>query len=365
MPIARKKGYKHWVAVFSVKGQRYARSTPYPSTERNRRAAEKWAEEERRNVKAESVCRIETVEITLFQARELYFADHAKNKNLKAQKRMDCEWKLLMEGGLNPDLLTSELLLAHLIPVKAQIMSRKPSTTNNAFNHLRSILRHASIAMEAVEIKTIQWGKLKRKEPPRKETYLTKEEFWRLHDEIQDHLKPLLLFAVSSGLRLQNVLDLRWSQVDLKKRRYFGVRGKGDKLLSGPLSPSAIQALEQAKGDIPRIGSAHVWLRPEVTKSGLKKENAGKPLKDIRRAFDNAVERSGVPRITFHDLRHTFAVWYLQCGGKQTDLKELMHHEDIATTHRYGAIVDVDVARDLDQMSDDIMISIKRNYKRN
>jgi len=52
--------------------------------------------------------------------------------------------------------------------------------------------------------------------------------------------------------------------------------------------------------------------------------------------FQRLIEKSGVPRIRFHDLRHTFASWYMMMGGSIWDLKGILGHSDIATTQKYA-----------------------------
>jgi len=52
--------------------------------------------------------------------------------------------------------------------------------------------------------------------------------------------------------------------------------------------------------------------------------------------FQNLIKKSGVPRIRFHDLRHTFASWYMITTDNIWDLKYLLGHQDIQTTQRYA-----------------------------
>jgi hypothetical protein len=43
-----------------------------------------------------------------------------------------------------------------------------------------------------------------------------------------------------------------------------------------------------------------------------------------------------VPAITFHDLRHTFAAWFLRKGGSLHALRDILGHSDYKTTLRYA-----------------------------
>jgi site-specific recombinase XerC len=55
-----------------------------------------------------------------------------------------------------------------------------------------------------------------------------------------------------------------------------------------------------------------------------------------KRNFQKDIEASGVERIRFHDLRHTFASHYMMSGGNLYDLQKILGHADIKTTERYA-----------------------------
>jgi integrase len=62
----------------------------------------------------------------------------------------------------------------------------------------------------------------------------------------------------------------------------------------------------------------------------------GKPVKDCRTAFENAVKRAGITDFTFHDLRHTFASHHAMNGTDLLTLKELLGHKTLQMTMRYA-----------------------------
>lgn len=55
-----------------------------------------------------------------------------------------------------------------------------------------------------------------------------------------------------------------------------------------------------------------------------------------RKAFESAVERSGIKDFHFHDLRHTFASKYMMRGGSIYALQQILGHRDITMTMRYA-----------------------------
>ena len=52
--------------------------------------------------------------------------------------------------------------------------------------------------------------------------------------------------------------------------------------------------------------------------------------------FSNIVKKARVPKIRFHDLRHTFASWYMIEIDEIWALKSILGHCDIRTTQRYA-----------------------------
>ncbi|MCK5391241.1 MAG: site-specific integrase [Deltaproteobacteria bacterium] len=61
----------------------------------------------------------------------------------------------------------------------------------------------------------------------------------------------------------------------------------------------------------------------------------GKPLKDIRTAFENARKRAGIKNLRFHDLRHTFATRLVLAGVDLASVSKLLGHSSIQMTMRF------------------------------
>ncbi len=72
----------------------------------------------------------------------------------------------------------------------------------------------------------------------------------------------------------------------------------------------------------------------------------------MTRDFHAAVERAGLPRTRFHDLRHATATFLLAQGFTLEDVKNLLGHSSIVlTSNTYGHVLEQrqrDVARGMD-----------------
>ena len=91
-----------------------------------------------------------------------------------------------------------------------------------------------------------------------------------------------------------------------------------------PRLAAELTRLAAAAGDADRAPSGPVFTR------------RGKRLRSIKKAFAGALERAGIERFRFHDLRHTAGSWLVQNGAPLDLVQEILGHATIATTKRYA-----------------------------
>lgn len=149
----------------------------------------------------------------------------------------------------------------------------------------------------------------RRKVKARSFRWLTRKEWTAVYEQLSEPVKPMALFAVSTGLRWSNVANLTWESVDMRRKQAWIEAGdaKGSKGIAIPLSASAIAAL-QLTGK---------------RRAGYVFAPDGVPMKSPRKGWDAAVLRAKVPRARWHDLRHTWASWHVQEGTPLKALQEL------------------------------------------
>lgn len=160
------------------------------------------------------------------------------------------------------------------------------------------------------------------KEDNHKIRYLTADEETRLFKELPEHLKPIVICALQTGLRKSNILQLRWELVDLEFRfiEVLAQQNKGHKIIKIPISDKLLETLES----LPR-NSEYVFANPDT----------GKPYRDISEGFKNACDRANIENFRFHDLRHTVATRLVEKGIDLRVVQEIMAHSTIVTTQRY------------------------------
>jgi integrase len=184
--------------------------------------------------------------------------------------------------------------------------------------------------------------------------YLTPDEARRFLAAIQgDPLEPLYTLALTTGMRLGELLGLRWQAVegaDLQVRITL-TRTAGGWSLTEPktpksrrriaLSTTAITALrrERARQAEARLRAGEAW-----TDHGLVFTDAfGEPLFGSRiteRRLRPALKKAGLPLIRFHDLRHTAATLMLTAGVHPKVVSEMLGHSTVAITlDRYSHLI--------------------------
>jgi integrase len=145
-----------------------------------------------------------------------------------------------------------------------------------------------------------------------------------------DHLTPLVLLALNTGLRRGELFHLRWRDVVLAGTPQLTVRGEGAK--SGqtryvPLNDEAAMVLTVWRGDAKPAGSALVFPSPLDERQ---------PLEDIKKAWLPLMRAAKIAGFRFHDCRHDFASRLVVAGVDLNTVRELLGHADLKMTLRYA-----------------------------
>ncbi len=234
--------------------------------------------------------------------------------------------------------------------------SRRPVSGVTA-RHVRATLRRA--LSDAVRAGLVGRNVAADAAPPYVEhrpiTYLSARDLARLLDATaDDDLGPLYALAATTGLRRGELLGLTWADVAdgrLTVRRAMGrVKANGWGLgevksarsrRTIPLPARARQAIETTRT---RQLFAHKAAGTEwQDRDGLVFTDAvGRPLlpEYVSHRFARDCARTGVPRIRFHDLRHSAATTLLAAGVPLAVISEWLGHSGIAiTASAYAAVV--------------------------
>jgi len=140
-----------------------------------------------------------------------------------------------------------------------------------------------------------------------------------------DHLKPMVLVSLNTGMRRGELLDLKWSAVnfDLKTITVAGATTKTSDTRHIPMNKETFGVLEGWKKQVGK--SRYVFP-----------SQAGGRLEDVKSAWLNLLERAKIEGFRWHDMRHDFASRLVMAGVPLNTVRDLLGHADIKMTLRYA-----------------------------
>lgn len=211
----------------------------------------------------------------------------------------------------------------------AKLREASKSTVNRYLALVRSILIRARDEWEWIQkVPKIRLFK----ENNVRERSLTIEQARVLLNELPLHQRSTVLFALTTGLRLSNVVKLEWAQVNLVLTHAWvkGNESKNRKPIAIPLNEVAIQVLEQQLGKHPERVFTYL----------------GKPFAAANtKAWKAALTRAGIEDFRWHDLRHTWATWQRQAGTPTHELQRLGGWKTASMVERYAHVAPANLAQ--------------------
>ncbi len=203
-------------------------------------------------------------------------------------------------------------------------LKRKEKVTNATINRDLQCLKH-------VFKKAIEWGKISYspaakvkllKERNTRTRYLEEEEIKALVDVCCDHLRPIVISALNTGMRKAEILNLKWKDIDFRQRMICLLDTKNNERREIPVNDILFKTLLRVKKN---PASPYVFCKKD-----------GRPYDNVRRSFDTAKKKAGIKGFRFHDLRHTFASHLVMAGVDLKTIQELLGHKSIDMTVRYS-----------------------------
>ncbi|MEM6565609.1 MAG: tyrosine-type recombinase/integrase [Pseudomonadota bacterium] len=165
--------------------------------------------------------------------------------------------------------------------------------------------------------------------------FLTPAEWKTLKAALPEPERSIAETSVLRGMRLGEILSLKWEHIDEMRDEITMPDTKGNR-------PRVIP-LETAREVFHRQPTRHGVVFPNRYGRPMTVHNTSKRINKLARA-------AGIEDFTFHDLRHTFASWYVQRGGDLYRLQRILGHKSPAMTQRY-AHLRIDDLREPAQMS--------------
>jgi integrase len=325
-----------WRAVVRIKG--------YPTTcdtfER-KQAAEDWAKDTEQRIKlGQYNFEANNTSRTYAALLDRLLLDgalqhHRSLKNTQAQYNY---WKERLGAyalvHISPELISKERQLFANTPTHKG-SNPSPSTVNRYMATLASTLSYA--------VKQLRWlpenpctNLLKLKEDPGRDRILTDDEIKRLlsacRQSKSSYLYSIVLFALTTGARRGEILGLEWRNIDFENSIAHLKETKNGRPRSVALADPLIVELKVL----------YAVRNPLKALVFASKTPFGRI--DIKKAWAEALKRSGIFDYHFHDIRHQFCTFAAGMGASNLQLATATGHLTLGMLQRYTHL-DVEVTK--------------------
>ncbi|MFD2058867.1 tyrosine-type recombinase/integrase [Mesorhizobium calcicola] len=344
MPLYRKHGKPEYTFDFQLHGRRFSG----PTGTSNKRQAERILEEKRREARDQlKLAASFTAEgpMSLEIATSRYW--HEVGQHLA---NADNYWRFLgwllghFGKSVTLDRITDSMVAAMVSKRRADDISNA-TVNRTATVPLRGIMTRAKKTWK-VPVADIDWSRHLLKEPKERVREASVDEERRLLIAMRDDYTPAVRFAILTGCRRMEIVDLTWSRVDFFGRT-ITVTGKGEKTRILPMTNVVYELLWALKGDHSSAVFTYLAKRTSKRRNLIRGKRYPITMEGFKTAWRRYRDKSGVENFRFHDTRHTAATRTLRTGNMKV-VQRMLGHEDITTTAKYAhaMIEDMRVAMD-------------------
>ena len=212
--------------------------------------------------------------------------------------------------------------------VAGRLADAKPSTVNKERAYLQAIFGAAERWHHIPDNPVSKVSKLK--VPERRFSVLTPEEVRQLMNESTDWFRVFIGVALNTGMRREEMRQLKWSNVDLRKRQVtvaldgdFITKTRRNRTI--PMNSFLCDLLSKHPRHI-----TNPYVFPSPNKEGMPRDrDAFGPM------LTQLLDDLGLPHYRVHDLRHAFGTTLAVKGVDPRTIMELMGHTNIEMTMRY------------------------------
>jgi integrase len=156
--------------------------------------------------------------------------------------------------------------------------------------------------------------------------WLTAKEEELLLTSSSPWLQEIIGFALNTGMRQGEILNLQWQDVDFARGLLMVMKSKNGTRRTIPLNARVYELLSAKQAT---TGTTHgpVFTTPRGNELQVR---------FLVREFCEARDRAGIPDFRFHDMRHTFATRLVQRGVDLYKVQRLLGHKTSTMTQRYA-----------------------------
>lgn len=272
-------------------------------------------------------------------------ASYVRYKNIIAnfEKFLKFRGQSINLSQLKPKLFEDYKIWRRTTPLNKGIIA-KSNTVNMELKTLRTLMNYA-IKWEYLKVNPTRGVNKLKVIDSKMPRFLSKEEIKSLLDNCGEELYPIFFILLNTGMRLGELRNLTWNDVQLEEKR-INIQAKkdwrpktGERVI--PMS-DLVQNLFMDLKEKRKVHSDFIFPG---------KDNGPLSIK-LRERLITITKRCGFPDVTkIHTLRHTFASHMIMQGVDLPTLQKLLGHSDVQTTMIYSHLATDHLAEAMNKLS--------------
>lgn len=286
---------------------------------------------------------------TLAELMDRYIKDvmPTKPKNARGQVRQ-LEWWKAAIGSYTLADVTPALIAEHRDKLASGI------TVRGKVRNPATVVRYMAALSVAFTTAVKEWGWIddspmrkvtKPKESRGRVRFLSDDERTRLLKACQESknpfLYPVVVLALSTGMRHGEAIGLTWDVVDLNRGRAILHETKNGERRAVAIAGPALEVLKELS-KVRRIDT-HL-LFPS-------KDTATRRPMELRKPWLAAIKKADIQDFKFHDLRHSTASYLAMNGASLAEIAEVLGHKTLQMVKRYAHLSEGHTARVVESMN--------------
>lgn len=219
-----------------------------------------------------------------------------------------------------------------------------------------TVIRYLAVLSHAFTIAVREWGWLednpmrkvtKPKEPKGRVRFLSEDEIEKLLKACKHSdctvLYPIVVLAVSTGMRYGEIMGLRWQDIDLEMGRIILPDTKNGERRNVPITGHAYECIKELS-KVRRIDTNLVF-------PGRNIGEKARPF-EIRKSWNNALEVAEIKDFRFHDLRHTAASYLAMSSASLSEIAGVLGHKTLQMVQRYAHLSEAHTTKVVKTLND-------------
>lgn len=218
--------------------------------------------------------------------------------------------------------------------MRLKSLGRSPKTINKIVNILKQVLK---FALKRKLVRSYALGNIQQLPEPEKDfAFYGQDEIARLLQKaLGTDMHSILVMALNTGMRLGEILGLKWDRVNLDQKFITCSRIMTRKGLQEFTKTRTVRNI----GINPQLEFELRKIQAQRNSEFVISRSNGLPLNPdhfCSRKLKVLAKECNVRELRFHDLRHTFASQFVMAGGSIYDLQHILGHSRVEMTQRYA-----------------------------